>query len=203
MFRIGLTGGIASGKTEVARVLKELGAHVIDADALGARVVEPGTPALERLIAAFGTDILATDGRIERAKVARMVFLDESKLKKLNEIIHPELIREIRLELESLERSDPDGTVVVDAALLVEWGVLDMFDLVVGVRAPHAMRLERLLKDGSERDEAVARMESQLPDNERMAAVGVVLDNRGSLDDLRSQVEKLHAELEDRMKGGD
>jgi dephospho-CoA kinase len=195
MLRVGLTGGIGSGKTEVAGMLGRLGASVIDADEIGARVVEPGSPALDELVTEFGSDVRTCDGRLDRAKVALLVFNDESKLATLNAIVHPHLISAVVSEAEALARADPDGILVLDAALLLDWDILDMFELVVVVTAPPELRLARLVESGMSEEDARARMSHQISDDERLVHADIVLDNSGTLEELEDRVARLWDDL--------
>lgn len=192
MLKIGLTGGIASGKSVVASRLAELGAVLVDADALARRVVEPGTPGLARVVEAFGTDILDAGGRLDRARLGSVVFGDPSRLAVLNGIIHP-LVREAAVRIIA---AAPYGVVVVqDIPLLVETGQGSSFHLVLVVDAPDDVRIARMLEHrGMTREEAASRMAAQATRADRLAAADVVLENSGSLADLIGQVDRLWAE---------
>ena len=187
--QIGLTGGIGSGKSTVARRFAELGALVIDADALAREVVEPGTEGLAAVVAEFGEQVLDDDGRLDRPALAQLVFGDEAARGRLNAIVHPR----VRARAVELIAAAPPGTVVVqDVPLLVETGQADTYDLVVVVEAPEELRVRRLARDrGMSADEVRARMAAQATDEQRRAVADVVLVNDGTPDDLRAKVDRL------------
>ncbi len=189
MLKIGLTGGIASGKSVAAARLRELGAVVIDADALAREVVEPGTPGLAQVAGAFSKAILTPDGGLDRPKLGALVFGNPERLGVLNGIIHP-LVRE---RAAALAAAAPKGAVVVqDIPLLVETGQGANFHLVVVVDAPDAVRVQRMMQHRHlTADEARARMAAQAGRDERLAAADVVLDNSGTKDELRDAVDRL------------
>ncbi len=187
MRRIGLTGGIGSGKSTVSAMLADLGAHVIDADAIAREVVAPGTEGLAALVEAFGPDILALDGSLNRAALADRAFADESARQRLNAITHPR----IAARTAELMRKIPDDAVLVhDVPLLVEVGLQDAYDMVLVVDAPDDVRVRRLLERGLDEQDARARIAAQATREQRLAVADVVLDNSGSLSDLREQVER-------------
>jgi dephospho-CoA kinase len=186
MLRIGLTGGIGSGKSTAAARFAELGALVIDADAIAREVVEPGTPGLSAVVSRFGSEILSPDGSLDRPALARLVFADAEALAALNAIVHP-LVAERRAEL--MAAAGPDAVVVSDVPLLVENGMAGDFDAVVVVEAPLDQRLARLAARGLAAEEARARMARQASDEQRRAVATVLLDNSGSQPELARQVE--------------
>ncbi|NUU32537.1 dephospho-CoA kinase [Arthrobacter sp. C9C5] len=189
MLKIGLTGGIASGKSVVASRLRELGAVLVDADALAREVVEPGTPGLARVVEAFSSSILAPDGALDRARLGALVFGNPERLAVLNGIIHP-LVRE---RATALAAGAPKGAVVVqDIPLLVETGQGANFHLVVVVDAPEDIRVRRMVEHRKMTvEEARSRMAAQATRNARLAAADVVLDNSGSKEELRDAVDRL------------
>ncbi|MFE5342884.1 dephospho-CoA kinase [Isoptericola sp. NPDC056578] len=196
MLRIGLTGGIAAGKSVVARRLAELGAVVIDHDVLAREVVEPGTVGLEEVVAAFGEGVLAPDGSLDRPALGRLVFDDTASRARLEGILHPE-IRRLAAEREALAGAADDRAVVVhDIPLLVETGQADHFHLLVVVHAPAEQRVARLV-DGRGLDDgaARARVGAQATDEARTAVADVVLDGSGTEDGLREQVDALWQRL--------
>ncbi len=196
MFRIGLTGGIGSGKSEVASRFRELGALVIDADAVARELVEPGSPVLRAIVREFGSSVLRPDGTLDRRALADAAFSSAERRKALNDVTGPPLVAEIVRRAEALEREHAQGgggsgVLVVDAALLVQWDVLDMFDLVLVVHAPRELRAERLAAAGFSEADVAARMDAQLPDDAMLAAADAVIVNDGSLDELRAKVDDL------------
>ena len=191
MLLVGLTGGIGSGKSTVARALADRGAVVIDADVLAREVVEPGTPGLEAVVARFGTGVLTADGHLDRAALAGLVFDDEVARADLNGIVHPLVAAESQRRVAAA----PSGSVVVmDVPLLVE-AARGGYDLVVVVEAPPDVRVDRLVARGMDREDVRRRMAAQASDADRRAVADVVLDNSGSEADLLRQVEDLWADL--------
>ena len=192
MVRVGLTGGIASGKSMVAEELAARGAVIIDADLLAREVVEPGTPALAAIIDRFGPEVVR-DGQLDRARLAQIVFADPLARNDLERIVHPA----VRARAAELERAADDAAVVVHVIpLLVETGQHQGFDLVVTVDADHETQIQRLmLRNGFSRAEAESRIAAQASREDRKRAADVVLDNTGSLAQLREQIDALWAEL--------
>jgi dephospho-CoA kinase len=192
MVRVGLTGGIASGKSMVAEELAARGAVIIDADLLAREVVEPGTPALAAIIGRFGPKVVR-DGQLDRARLAQIVFADPLARNDLERIVHPA----VRARAAELERAAGDAAVVVHVIpLLVETGQHQDFDLVVTVDADHETQIQRLiLRNGFSRAEAESRIAAQASREDRKRAADVVLDNTGSLAQLREQIDALWAEL--------
>ncbi|HEX5908437.1 MAG TPA: dephospho-CoA kinase [Propionibacteriaceae bacterium] len=190
--RVGLTGGIASGKSLVAAELAARGATIIDADVLAREVVEPGTPALAAIIERFGADVVQ-DGQLDRAQLAQIVFADPLARRDLERIVHPA----VRARAAELERAAGDAAVVVHVIpLLVETGQQENFDLVVTVDADHEIQVQRLMaRNGFTRAEAEARIAAQASREERTRVADVVLDNTGSIGHLREQIDALWAEL--------
>jgi dephospho-CoA kinase len=192
VYLIGLTGGIASGKSTVARRLVEHGAVHIDADELARRVVEPGKPAYTAIVETFGSQILRRDGAIDRQKLGEMVFDDAEARAKLNAIVHP-AVRELAAKVfEKVERDDPDAVVVYDVPLLVEASVDHRFDLVVVTSAPRRTQVKRLVEErGFDPGHAEARVAAQVDNAERLAIADVVIDTDGSLAHTMSQTDAL------------
>jgi len=199
--RVGLTGGVASGKSTVAALLRELGAVVVDSDVLAREVVEPGTPGLAAVVEAFGPQVLTADGRLDRPALGAVVFGDEPARRRLEGILHP-LIRARGAELEA---AAPAGTVVVhDIPLLVETGQADRFDAVVVVDVPVETQVERMLQDrGMSREDALARIKAQASREERLAVATHVVENTGTREDLRDRVTEVLAELVSAGSRGD
>jgi len=193
MVRVGLTGGIGSGKSEVSRRLAALGALVIDSDLLAREVVEPGTDALEEIVEAFGPEVLTADGALDRPALGARVFGDKAARRTLEAIIHPR----VRARAAQIEAAADDETVVVhDIPLLVETGQPDAFDQVVVVDASDDVRLERLVRiRGMSAEDAQARIAAQATREERLDVADHVVPNDGDLSSLDRAVEALWAEL--------
>ena len=192
MLRIGLTGGIASGKSVALRRFAELGAVVVDHDLLAREAVAPGTVGLDAVVEAFGTEVLTASGELDRAALAQLVFGDDAARERLNGIVHPE-VRRLSAERDAQAGAVDAGAVVVhDIPLLVEIGAEDTFHVVVVVDAPAELRLRRLV-DGRamDEDEARGRLAAQVADDVRRAAADVVLDGTGTEAQLRAQVDAL------------
>lgn len=190
---MGLTGGIGSGKSTVARLLAEHGAIVIDADAIAREVVEPGQPALAEIAERFGPGILDDRGSLDRGALAAIVFHDTAALADLNAITHPR-IAERTAEL--IAAAPEDAVVVYDMPLLVENGLAEGWDTVVVVIADRQVRIERLRERGLDDDDIEARMSRQASDEERRAVADIIIDNSGSMEELRSQVDDAWRELQ-------
>jgi dephospho-CoA kinase len=190
---VGLTGGVASGKSTVAQMMRELGAVVVDSDRLAREVVDRGTPGLARVVAEFGPQMLTDDGELDRARLASVVFADEAARKRLEAILHP-LIGAASAEV---VEAAPEGALVVqDVPLLVEAGMAGMFDAVVVVDAPVELQVERMMRErGMTEQDARARIAAQATPEQRRAAATYVVENSGSTAALRQQVEQLVARL--------
>lgn len=201
MLKIGLTGGIGSGKSAVARLLADHGAVVVDADALAREVVEPGTPGLRRIVEEFGPDVLSADGRLDRGRLAELVFADQDARERLNAIVHPLVGRRAEQILSGL----PDDAVVVhDVPLLTENGLAPNYDLVMVVEASEPTRIARLVRDRGMAEEAVrARIAAQASDEQRRAVADVVVVNDGSRAELAAAVDQVwRAHVAPRVGGG-
>jgi dephospho-CoA kinase len=196
MLKVGLTGGIGAGKSEVSRLLASYGAVVVDADKIAREVVEPGTPGLDAGVAAFGEDILAPDGTLDRPALGAIVFADPDRLRTLNEIVHP-LVGARSAELE--RAAAPDAVVVHDVPLLTENGLASLYDLVVVVDASPETRLDRLLRlRGTSEADARGRMAAQATREQRLAVADLVIDNDGPLEALEPQVREVWRQLKER-----
>jgi dephospho-CoA kinase len=191
VLRIGLTGGIGSGKSTVAGLLAARGAQVVDADRIAREVVEPGTPGLAAVVAAFGHGVLTSDGALDRPALAAVVFADPDARRRLDGIVHP-LVRARAAEL--VAAAPPDAVVVQDVPLLVETGQAGSYDLVLVVQADLATRVRRLVARGLSEEDARARIAAQATDEQRRAVADVVLDNSGTVEELEAQVERFWAE---------
>ena len=204
MLRVGLTGGIGSGKSEVARRLADRGAVVIDADVAAREVVVPGSPGLAQIAAAFGESVLRPDGSLDRERLGQTVFADPGLRATLNAIVHP-LVRTWMAEAEraAVRASPPPGPVIVhDVPLLAESRGTAGFDVVIVVDVPPELQVERLVRlRGMAADQARARMAAQASREQRLAVADIVIDNSGSLDDLDRRIAEVWADLERRAAG--
>jgi len=191
--RVGLTGGIASGKSTVSEMLAELGATIIDGDVLAREVVDKGTPGLAQVVEAFGPEILTDQGDLDRPKLGGIVFNDEAQRKLLEGIVHP-LVFERYAELEAA--APRDGVVVHDIPLLAETGRADDFDAVIVVETPAEVQVERMLRDrGWTRADAESRIAAQATPEQRRAIATHLILNTGTREDLRERVREVYAEL--------
>lgn len=198
MHLIGLTGGIASGKSTIARRLSEHGAVVVDADRIAREVVEPGTPALAQIAETFGPDVIAADGSLNRPALGAIVFADEDARLKLNAITHPAVLATSTERFRAAGEADPDAVVVYDVPLLVESANEYPFDLVVVAHASAATRIRRLMElRGTDEEEARRRVGSQATDEERLAVADVVIDTDGTLEQTIAQTDALWDRLRD------
>ncbi|MEV5368529.1 dephospho-CoA kinase [Streptomyces albogriseolus] len=193
MLTVGLTGGIGAGKSEVSRLLVERGAVLIDADRIAREVVGPGTPGLAAVVEAFGEEILAEDGSLDRPRLGALVFSDPEKLATLNSIVHP-LVGARSRELE--EAAPEDAVVVHDVPLLTENGLAPLYDVVIVVDASPGTQLDRLVRlRGMSEEDARARMAAQATREQRRAVADIVVDNDVPLDALERRVEEVWADL--------
>ncbi len=193
MLRVGLTGGIGAGKSEVSQLLAAQGATVIDADAVAREVVGPGTPGLAEIAEAFGPGVLRPDGSLDRPRLAQIVFADPELRATLNSIVHPRVAARMS-EIE--QATGTAGIVVHDVPLIAENGLASSYDVVVVVDAPQRAQADRLVRHrGMTREQAMARIGAQASRKERLAIAGIVIDNSGSLSELDRQVGELWTEL--------
>jgi dephospho-CoA kinase len=197
---IGLTGGIASGKSLVAATLRELGAPVVDADLLARQVVEPGQPALAELAARFGPDVIAADGTLDRKRVGEIVFADPAARADLNRITHPRIAAAGQAEI--LRHTEAGAKVIIyEAALIVENGMHRALGGLIVVAVPREVQLARLMKrDGIDATAAEQRLAAQLPLGDKVAVATHVIDNAGTPAETRAQVERLWRQLQDEAK---
>jgi dephospho-CoA kinase len=195
MLKLGLTGGIASGKSVVASILRELRFPVLDADSISHKLMEPGQPAHDEILGEFGADLADPSGRINRSELAAVVFADPAKLLRLNSILHPPVAQAMLLQFDTWQRSGVRDAVFVEAALLVEAGFIKNLDgLVVACCTPE-QQLERLLARGMSELEARRRIAAQLPLGEKLRHATYTIDCSGSLDSTRAQVQSLATKL--------
>lgn len=204
MLRAGLTGGIGCGKSTVAAMMRELGCHVVDADAIARDLAEPGKPAYRDIVATFGNEILSPDGRMDRAKMAHLVFHDASKLATLNQILHPRVIAEQEREMAKIERAEPRAVAVVEAALLVEAGIHKSLDRLIVVWCIPDQQIARLTDPqgrAMQPADAERRIAAQMPLEEKRRLATDEIDNSGTLAATRQQVAALVARLKSLAAG--
>jgi dephospho-CoA kinase len=202
MLVVGLTGGIASGKSTVLRMLKEMGARVIDLDALAREVVEPGRPAWEDIVRHFGKGVVRADGTLDRAALGRIVFNDAKERRILEGFVHPRVWEENERLMKEIRGEDPHAIVVVDVPLLMELGLQERWEAVIVVYIPREMQLERLMRrDGCSREEAEARLGAQMPIEEKVPLAHFVIDNSGDPERTEEQVRGLMERLRQRERG--
>ena len=196
MVRVGLTGGIASGKSTVSEAFARLGAKVLDADEVAREVVLPGKPAWTKLRHTFGSEFFHPDGRLNRSKLRKLVFADPEQRSRLNAIVHPEVMREIDFRFEQLTSSAEHAVVLVDVPLLLEVEAADRFDRVVVVYVNETVQLDRLMeRDGLSAEEASQALSTQIPLRDKVKQADFVIDNSGTLEETQAQVEKVWQEL--------
>jgi dephospho-CoA kinase len=192
MLTIGLTGGIGTGKSTVAKTLNELGARVLDADKIGHEIYLPGRPAYDDVVAAFGKKILASDGTIDRKLLGPIVFADPAALKRLNAIVHPRMFARMREMVDDIRRGGERAPIVIEAAILIEANWMPLFDeiwLVVASRHNVVSRIER--DRGLKPEQTEARIRAQLPDDERRRYAALVIENDGTLEQLRARLAEV------------
>jgi dephospho-CoA kinase len=208
LLKIGLTGGIASGKSVVGEMFFKLGAHLIQADAVAHWLMEPGRPVYEEIVRHFGREILNSDGTISRPKLAQAAFGgDTPRVLELNAIVHPAVIRQENEFMGEVARRDPKAIAVVEAALILEAGGADRFDHLVVVTCHPEQRVRRFaerlgLSEEVARAEVERRMAAQIPDEEKIKAADFVIDNSGSLESTEQQVKKAFAKWEEELRRG-
>ena len=190
MLLIGVTGGIACGKTEVAEVFRKKGAIVLSGDQIGKEVVEKEGTVLKQLVHAFGQDILNKNGTLDRRKLGEIAFASEESRDKLNRIIHPHLLKELRGRIQNIEEENPRAVVVIDAALIFEWGLEKELDHLIFVESKEENKIRRLQKEkGYSKKEALDRIKSQLPEKVKEKKADVVIRNDEGLAELRTAAD--------------
>jgi dephospho-CoA kinase len=208
LLRVGLTGGIASGKTVVAQMFAALGAHVIQADHIAHELMQHGEPVFDEVVRHFGPAILNPDGTINRSRLAEAAFSSSegkpSRIQELNQIVHPHVIRKQEQWMENLAQSDPQGVAIVEAALIVEAGAGNRFDRLIVVTCQPEQRVQRWAQrmkvdEETARREVTRRMAAQLPNEEKIKAADYVIDNSGSLDATKAQVEIVYWKLRNQL----
>ncbi len=201
MLNIGLTGGIACGKSTVARMFVENGAYLIDFDKLAHEVQEPGKPAWHEIINSFGKEILRPDGKIDRGKMGNIVFTNKKKLNKLNKIVHPLVYQEWYKRLEKIGKKEKHAIVLADIPLLFEGEMQHLFDLTMLVLITPEEQIRRLMaRSKVNKEEAEKRLNSQMPIREKISLADIVIDNRGSISETKKVVQKIWCELLRREK---
>jgi dephospho-CoA kinase len=199
VLRVGLTGGVACGKSTVARMFADLGANIVDADAIAHELYRPGQEVLQQLVDHFGPAILKPDGELDRAKLATIVF-DGGRVDELNKIVHPAVIRRQDEWMHALGEKDPYAVAIVEAALIFEAGVKDHFDRIMVVTCKPAQKNARFAKRTGMNEEAARvdverRNKAQMPNEEKARRADFVIDNAGSVEETRHQVQRIYAEL--------
>jgi len=196
MLRVGLTGGIASGKSTVSGIFASLGAKIIDADEVAREVLLPGEPAWTRLRQAFGQEFFHPDGTVKRKKLRELVFAHPEKRKLLNAIVHPEVMKEINRRSESWSSSEQAGVLLVDVPLLLEVGVANRFDKIIVVYASESAQIKRLMqRDGIAEEEAKQTLKVQMPLSKKVEQADYVIDNSGTTEEAQAQVQRVWQEL--------
>ncbi len=197
MLRVGLTGGYATGKSSVAKELERLGCHVIYADHLGHQVLEPPGEAYAPTVAAFGSAILDAEGRIDRKKLAGIVFGFPEKLEMLNGFVHPAVFRAEERLIADWTKLDPDGIIVVEAAILIETGRYRIFDRLLLTTCSPELQIQRALaRDGTTREQVLQRLARQLPFADKQALADYVIDTSGTKEATARQVEEIFRDLQ-------
>jgi len=196
MLIVGLTGGVASGKTAVSRVLREEGAYIIDADQIARELVQPHKPAWNEIIRAFGKEILQEDRSVDRKELADKIFADPEQRKVLNQILHPRIKEEIARRAREIGQTNPEAIVVIDAPLLVELGMHHNVDRLIVVTSTQTQQIERLKKrDGRSPEEALRLLSSQMPGEEKEKLADFVVRNEGSLEEMKKRAKEVFKEL--------
>lgn len=196
MLTIGLTGGIACGKSLIARELYRLGARIIDADQLARDVVEPGKPAFHDIVATFGDEVLDQEGKIDRGRLGSMVFGDDEMREKLAHITHPRIFEEQAMRLQEMHREDPKGIVVLEVALLIESGAYRMMDYTMVAYCSPELQLQRLMeRDELPREAAQLRLQAQWPLIRKVPHADFLIDTTGDVDWTIRQIDHLYPQL--------
>lgn len=192
----GLTGGIASGKSTVSNRFRQLGAYIVDADEISRHGLDVGTECYEKVVATFGKDILLQDGQVDRRKLGAIVFSNEAEREKLNAIIHPYVRKRMEELSQTVWDSNPQGLILWDVPLLFENGLHRLVQKTVVVTAPEELRIQRMaIRNGFTRNEALSRIRSQMPEEEKVKLADYVIDNSGDLMSLYEQVDSIYGKL--------
>jgi len=195
MILVGVYGRMGSGKSEVARLFADHGAAVIGADEIGRDVVDSDPGVLRRLADEFGPEILDGDGQLKRRELGRLAFADDNSRAKLDSIVHPALLERLWQEVDTFAKSDEIQILVVDAALIVKWEIEERFDFLVYVTAPREVQIARIVESGMSRDEAIDRLDRQLPDEIQASKADFIINNQGTLEDLRLSAERVFTQI--------
>jgi dephospho-CoA kinase len=196
MLLIGITGGIACGKTEVCKVFQKKGAIILSGDEIGKEVVEKNKKVLKELVQTFGEEILNKKRSLNRRKLGEIAFASKEAKEKLNKIMHPYLLRDLRQRIESLKKNNYEGVMVIDAALIVEWGLQEELDYLIFVESKKEDKIKRLQKQKSySRKEALDRIKSQLPEIAKKKSADFVIRNDKGLNELREKAERIFNRL--------
>jgi dephospho-CoA kinase len=196
MLIVGLTGGVASGKTAVSQVLREEGAYIIDADQIARELVQPHKPAWNEIIRAFGKEILQEDRSVDRKELADKIFADPEQRKVLNQILHPRIKEGIARRAREIGQKDPEAIVVIDAPLLIELGMHHKVNRLIVVTSTQTQQMERLKKrDGRSPEEALRLLSSQMPVEEKEKLADFVVRNEGSLEEMKKRAKEVFKEL--------
>jgi dephospho-CoA kinase len=193
---LGVTGGIASGKTVVAKMLEELGAPLIDFDVLARQVVEPGEPAFTQIVDYFGKEVLQEDGALDRKELSKIVFRDTEKRNRLEGFTHPPIYEAFVIRIKAITKKDPEAIIQAVVPLLIEKNLQPVFDKILVVYVPQEKQIERLVgRDGFSEEEAARMLKAQLPINEKLTYADFVVNNEGTMEETRKQVEEVWQEL--------
>ncbi len=194
MVLVGIAGGVAAGKTTVGKLFEEQGAELVEADEIGWGLLED-QEIRDRLIGAFGKDILSSEGEIERRKLGRIVFSSPEEREKLNSIVHPVLLQRLKERIDELKKPGFQGVVAVIAALIPEWDIKDWFDELIVVTCPEKVAVRRLMKQGFTEREAKNRVGAQLPVEEKVKGADFIIENNGDLAKLTEAAQKIWGEI--------
>lgn len=200
MLVVGITGSIGAGKTTLASMLKEKGAEVLDADLIAHEVMEPQSPVWQEVVDKFGESVLGKNKEIDRKKLAEIVFANSEELEALNRIVHPRVIERVNSKLEELRKEEPNTIAVIDAPLLIEAGMKEMLDLLVVVMTREELRLARAAGLGLTAVEMRNRNEKQVPQEEKARYADCIIENEGSLEELRRKAEDLWQVLQKKLE---
>jgi dephospho-CoA kinase len=195
---IGLTGGIATGKSTVSAMLKTAGAIVIDADRIARAVVKKGLPAYREIVAEFGAEVLLPDGEINRNMLGDIIFKDHQKKRLLNSIVHPHVNKEVNGQIKQIQKTHPHAVIVLDVPLLIEAGMHNNLSEIIVVYTPQDIQIQRLMqRDHISEADALARVKSQMPIEEKKQQATIVIDNSGAIENTRRQTLDIFKRLKD------